>query len=94
MGARPPCLKHGGPILLPTCTPLATATTADSNPPSTSNEREGTTATASTATPSICDERETTLGCLVLTHPELSRDCEVLLRNDLTDNQKLDLVRH
>ena len=37
----------------------ATATTADPNPPSTSNEREGTTsATASTATRSISDERE------------------------------------
>ena len=51
-------------------------------------------ATASTATPSICDEWETALGCLVLTHPELSRDYEVLLRNDLTDSQKLDLVQH
>ena len=73
----------------------ATATTADPNPPSTSNEREGTTsATASTATPSISDERETTIGCLAPTHPELSRDCEVILHNDLTDIQKLDLVLH
>ena len=34
------------------------------------------------------------IGCLVATHPVLSRDCEVLLWNGLTDNQKLDLVLH
>ena len=53
-----------------------------------SNEREGTTS----ATTSAANIQSVMKGCLVSTHPELSRDCDVLLRNDLTDNQKLDLV--
>ena len=32
--------------------------------------------------------------CLVATHPVLSRDCDGILRNDLTDHQKLNLVLH
>ena len=61
------------------CMDEATATTIHLSAPSTSNEREGTaSATASTATPSISDEREITIGCLVPTHSELSRNCDVL----------------
>ena len=41
---------------------------------------------------SIRDERETTIGWLVPTHLEMSRDHEALLCNDLKDNLKLDLV--
>ena len=75
----------------------ATASTADSNPPSSIIDERGssgrststTAVTALTADPSSSAESD---GCLVATHPKLCRNCEVLLRNDLTTNQKLDLV--